>query len=97
MTVKILIKRKVKHELIPSLDMLLRQLRAITVTQPGYISGESFKRLDTEGIGQVMVISTWQTIDDWRKWFNSQTRKELQDEIDVMLGEQTEYEAYQSI
>lgn len=92
MAVKILIKRKVNEQSADGLDYLLKKMRSQTLTQAGYISGETYKRFDEEG--QSMVISTWKTVDDWRRWFNSEERKEIQNQIDILLEEPTEYEIY---
>ncbi len=94
MAIKILIKRQVPQHLGQGLDYLLIKLRAVTLRQKGYISGESFQRIDKPG--NSLVISTWQTLDDWRKWSSSPERAELQNEIDIMLGESTEYEIYEN-
>ncbi|MGI6638493.1 MAG: antibiotic biosynthesis monooxygenase family protein [Desulfobulbus sp.] len=95
MAVKVLIKRKVNTELNKELDSLLRQLRAHTLDQKGYISGETFTRLDQEGIS--LVISTWQTLDDWRNWCLTPERKLLQEKIDTLLGAETEYEIFENV
>ena len=55
MAVKVLIKRKVAEKNIPELDALLRKMRALTLSRKGYISGESFNRVDEAGVS--MVIS----------------------------------------
>ncbi len=92
MAVKILIKRKVNEQTVDGLDYLLKKMRSQTLSQAGYISGETYKRFDEEG--ESMVISTWKTVDDWRRWFNSEERKEIQNQIDILLEEPTEYEIY---
>lgn len=92
MAVKILIKRKVNEQTVDGLDYLLKKMRSQTLNQAGYISGETYKRFDEEG--ENMVISTWQSVDDWRRWFNSEERKEIQNQIDILLEEPTEYEIY---
>ena len=94
MAVKILIKRKVSKELNPQLDALLRKMRALTLNQKGYISGESFSQIDEPGVS--MVISTWQTLDDWRNWTLSKERIEVQEQIDKLLGEPTKYEIFEN-
>ncbi len=93
MAVKVLIKRKVPQNLESKLLELLRQLRTHTMNQPGYISGETLKRLDKPE--ETLVISTWQSVEDWRKWVMSSERKEIQSKIDVFLGTGTEYELYE--
>ncbi|NLZ16422.1 MAG: antibiotic biosynthesis monooxygenase [Desulfobulbaceae bacterium] len=95
MAVKVLIKRRVSAEKNKELDILLRQLRAHTLNQKGYISGETFARMDQEGTN--LVISTWQTLDDWRNWWFSPERKVLQDQIDALLGAPTEYEVFENV
>ncbi|MGD9949153.1 MAG: antibiotic biosynthesis monooxygenase [Desulfobulbus sp.] len=94
MAVKVLIKRKVAKELTPQLDILLRKMRALTLTQKGYISGETFSQLDQPGVS--MVISSWQSMDDWRAWTLSKERVELQEEIDKLLGGPTQYEIFEN-
>ncbi|WP_448874428.1 antibiotic biosynthesis monooxygenase family protein [Desulfobulbus propionicus] len=94
MAVKVLIKRKVVKELVPQLDDLLRKMRALTLSQKGYISGESFSQIDEPGVS--MVISTWQTLDDWRNWTLSKERIDLQGQIDKLLGEPTKYEIFEN-
>ena len=92
MAVKIIIKRIVPEEKVKNLTPLLKQLRALATNQPGYISGETLKRMDNPG--EYLVISTWQSAGDWDRWISSQERKGVQDKIDVLLGEKTEYEVY---
>ncbi|MBW1842671.1 MAG: antibiotic biosynthesis monooxygenase [Deltaproteobacteria bacterium] len=80
-----------EHKL-ETLKPLLRTVRNLAMNQPGYISGETFKRLDRPG--ESLVISTWQSMDDWRKWVLSEERAEAQEKIDYLLGEKTEFEIY---
>ena len=94
MAVKVLIKRKVVAKLAPELEALLRKMRALTLNQKGYISGETFTRVDEAGVS--MVISTWQSLDDWRNWTLSKERIDLQEQIDKLLGEPTKYEIFEN-
>ncbi len=92
MAVKIVIKRNVpeirEKELIP----LLIQMRNLCINQRGYISGETLKNLDKPG--EYMVISTWQSVEDWKKWASSSQRIEIQSQIDYLLGQEAEYGVY---
>ncbi|MBC8430424.1 MAG: antibiotic biosynthesis monooxygenase [Desulfobacterales bacterium] len=92
MTVKIIIKRLVPESKEATLRPLLKKLRNLAMDQPGYVTGETFKRIDRPG--ESLVISTWQSMDDWRKWLLSEERSETQEKIDYLLGEKTEYEIY---
>ena len=93
MAVKILIKRKVSESIAKDLMPLFARLRNLATTQPGYISGETLKRLDKTG--EYLVISTWQSIDNWREYVVSRERNEIQSEIDARLSEDSTYEIYQ--
>jgi len=92
MAVKVLINRKVTTESVAGVLGLIIQLRASAASQPGYISGETL--MSVSNPDRYLVISTWQTIDDWNAWFDSNERKEIQKKIDELLGEVTEYEIY---
>jgi heme oxygenase (mycobilin-producing) len=93
MSVKIFIKRKVSDKNIIELTILLKKLRSLTLGQPGYISGETLRRIDKKG--ECMVISTWRSLEDWDNWVNNSERIAIQTEIDNLLGEQTEYAVYE--
>ena len=92
MTVKIIIKRIVPGVKEKELMPLLKQLRNLGVNQPGYVSGETLKNI--ENPNEVLVISTWQSADDWQKWVQDDQRREIQDQIDFLLQATTEYGIY---
>lgn len=93
MTVKIFIRRKVAANNILELTVLLKKLRALTLSQPGYIYGETLRRIDVDD--ECLVISTWRSLEDWDNWFNNRERLTTQEEIDELLGEKTEYAIYE--
>jgi heme-degrading monooxygenase HmoA len=92
MAVKIFIKRQMVESHVMELTELLKKLRALTLDQPGYISGETLRRIDKPG--ESMVISTWRSVEDWNEWVNNPKRMSIQNEIDQLLGEETEYAIY---
>jgi heme-degrading monooxygenase HmoA len=92
MAVKILIKRRVPQEKAREMIPLFRQLRMLATEQEGYISGETLRRL--ENPEEFLVISTWQSAEDWSQWLQSSKRKEIQARVDALLGGQTSYEVY---
>ena len=64
----------------------------MALEQEGYISGETLRSLHDPEI--YLVISSWQSIDNWKKWLESPERKEVQDKIDLLLGGKTEYDIF---
>jgi len=93
MAVKIFIKRTVMEDKALDLLPLFRRLRNLATHQPGYISGETLRRIDDPN--EYLVISTWQSFDNWREWVVNPERIETQNEIDARLGDGTAYEIYQ--
>ena len=93
MSVKIFIKRKGVEKNIIELTVLLKKLRSLTLNQPGYIYGETLRRVDQPD--ECMVISTWRSLQDWDDWLKNEERISIQSEIDLLLGEETEYAVYE--
>lgn len=92
MAVKIIIRRKVAKDKEGDLMPLLIQLRALATAQPGYVSGETLRNVSNPE--DFLVISTWQSVDNWNAWMSSKQRSEIQQKIDAILGEKTEYNVY---
>jgi heme-degrading monooxygenase HmoA len=43
---------------------------------------------------EVLVISAWSNLDDWRKWFNSTERDELEKKLEPYLQDPVEIRAF---
>ena len=91
--IKIHIRRKVPEDKADDLKLLLNQLRAITMGTPGYIAGETLKRVDEPD--ESLVVTKWQSEFYWKQWLQSKERSEIQDKIDQLLEEKTQYEIYE--
>lgn len=90
--VKAFIKRVVPSDKAKQLVPLFRQMRSLAMEQPGYISGETLRNYNQPD--EYLVISTWESADDWQRWLNSKARQEIQEKIDSLLGGKTEYSLY---
>lgn len=93
MAVKVLIKRKVSKGKELELEKLIAGLRSMATREPGYISGETMRNIDNKD--EYLVISTWQSVEDWEAWKTNEERETIQADIDALLGETTRYEVYQ--
>ena len=91
MAVKIIIKRRVPKGREVDLLPLLLELRKLATAQAGYISGETLRNMDDPE--ESLVISTWNSVEDWKDWFSSKQRAEVQEMIDNLLEVDTEYKA----
>lgn len=92
MAVKVIIRRRVPKGKEGQLVPLLLELRSKAITQPGYISGETLRNVvDPKDL---LVIGTWQSVENWKAWKADKGRVEIQNKIDALLGEETTYAAY---
>ncbi len=92
MAVNIFIRRTVPHDKAKEMIPLFRQMRASAATQPGYITGETLRSMDNPE--EFMVISTWQSSEEWKSWLKSEERAKVQTQIDDLLGGETHYEIF---
>ncbi|MBU1399086.1 MAG: antibiotic biosynthesis monooxygenase family protein [Pseudomonadota bacterium] len=93
MSIKALIKRTVPQDKARNMLHLFMEMRTLATAQPGYISGETMKSIDKPDV--YMVISTWESADDWEKWLLSKKRQVIQGKMDALLGGKTSYEIFQ--
>jgi heme-degrading monooxygenase HmoA len=92
MAIKVLIKRHVKKGNVVKVVELLKQIRKTALTQKGYISGETL--LDHYNQHNIVIISTWDKIDDWIRWEGSEERAANESIIEKLLEVPTKYEVY---
>ncbi|MBI5064449.1 MAG: antibiotic biosynthesis monooxygenase [Desulfatitalea sp.] len=92
MAVKALIKRSIPASKAREMIPLFRQMRALAMNMDGYISGETLRNLNNSE--EFLVISSWQSSEEWVKWLKSPERQKIQSRIDELLGGQTQYEIY---
>ena len=90
--VKVLIKRVVPKNKASKMISLFKQMHILAVNQEGYVSAETFNNLNDPD--EFLVISTWQSVDDWKAWEASKDRIEIQEQIDRLLGEKTACSVY---
>ena len=95
MPVQVIIKRKWQVDKPEELLPLLTELRSLAKEQPGYISGETLRSLDDPE--DFIVISKWETVDDWQKWLHSKERRDIQGRVDSLIGEKTFYEVFEAV
>jgi heme-degrading monooxygenase HmoA len=92
MLVKIFIRRHIKAGKDKEVFALLKKLRFNAMSHAGYISGETL--ISTEEPQEIMVISTWHSMEKWSSWKESEGRKALDAQLEELQEEPTEYEPY---
>ncbi len=92
MAVKVFIRRYIKEGQIAEAFELLKRFRSGAMKQPGYISGETL--VDHYDSRSITIISTWETVDDWIRWQESNARETRELELEDYLEAPTKYEIY---
>ena len=87
MAIRVLIERRVEPANKLRLGQLLVNLRSRAMQAEGYISGETLRSL--EDPNDILVISTWNSVEEWQRWESSAERKALQAQIDSLLTEKS--------
>ena len=96
MAISVFIQRKFSDkEKAAKLAPLIVELRSLATVQPGYITGKTFRCIDCPG--EYIVLSTWNSLDDWNNWLQSKQRMALQKQVDDLLGEVTQYRIYEPL
>ena len=89
--IRVMIERQAKAN--EDLSALLVELRVAAITHyPGYIGGETL--VNTEDSSNIIVISTWHSIEDWERWASSETRAKLYQRIEPILQEKPKVRAF---
>jgi heme-degrading monooxygenase HmoA len=92
MAIKILIKRHFKENTAQQAFGLLNDFRHDAMSRSGYISGETW--VNHYDPCQITVVSTWQTVDDWIRWEESDAREALEAKLKDMLNSPAQFEVY---
>lgn len=93
MAIKILIHRKIKPGSEKELGEAVRELRSKAIHAQGYVSGETLRSIEDPSVH--LVISTWNSIQDWNNWFNTPERKALEQKIDAIVEEPTKITSFE--
>ena len=84
MAVKVVIERRVLPGQEKRALEMLRTIRKECLGETGYISGETLR--DSEDAHNIIVISTWFGLMDWRRWHSSETRRKLETQLRPLLA-----------
>jgi heme-degrading monooxygenase HmoA len=93
MAIEVMIKRRVKQGLqAKKLVPLILQMRALAMHQTGYISGTTLCNLERPE--DCLIISRWESVEDWDRWFHSSQRAEIESKIETWAGKKAECDVY---
>ena len=92
MAVKIVIKREFKKEAAKKAFELLNNFRREAMKREGYISGETW--VNHYDPCRIAVVSTWQSVEDWIHWEESDQRAAHENKLEALLKTPVKFEIY---
>lgn len=92
MAVKVMIKRHIKEGKAKDVFALLNRHRSNAMKQKGYITGETL--MSYQDPHHLLVISTWQSIENWLAWKENKERRANEAKLESFLESPTEYDEY---
>jgi heme-degrading monooxygenase HmoA len=90
--IKVVLERTIRGSHVKEAVLLMRQMRVLAMQRPGYISGETLHAVDDPN--HYLVISAWESLEDWQDWFKNPERQKIQQEVDKLLGTPTIIRAF---
>ena len=92
MTVRVIIEREVVPGHESRLKALMTQARTKAIKSKGYISGETIRAIDNPN--KYVILSNWNSAEDWRAWETSPERLKLQQELEPLLARKEKCTVY---
>jgi heme-degrading monooxygenase HmoA len=83
MAIRVIIQRVIESGQEARTQQILTQLRSKATQVKGYISGETLR--DINNPQKYLVISTWNSLEDWKAWENNPDRKQLREQLGQAL------------
>jgi heme-degrading monooxygenase HmoA len=93
MAVKILIKRRFQPENLDRAAKILIQARYEAMKMEGYIASETWR--DLRDPNRIVVVSMWQTLEAWQRWYASGQRREFSAEMEKIMTDEEHIEPYE--
>jgi len=91
--IKVLVERQLKNG--EDIGRLLLELHMIAVQKKGHISNETWA--DVGNDRKITVLSTWQSLEDWKVWESSPDRAKILSRIEPLLSQKTQISVYEII
>ena len=92
MAVKIVIKRHFRKDAAHKALELLNIFRREAMGRKGYISGETW--VNHYDPCRIAVVSTWQSVEDWIRWEESEQRTANEAKLEDLLKTPVKFEIY---
>jgi heme-degrading monooxygenase HmoA len=77
------------------LEPILMQLRSHAMQYPGFVGAENL--VSEENFSVVVMISTWETMENWRTWVESRGTRDLLRQARAVVMKEARITAYRTM
>jgi heme-degrading monooxygenase HmoA len=91
--IRVVIERWLAEGGEETLERIMRDLRREAIHSPGYVTGETLR--DVADPHHFVTLSTWRTRQEWENWAVSSARREIEDQIRLLLTEPERITVYE--
>jgi quinol monooxygenase YgiN len=92
MAIKVVVERNTKPGKESEMVPLLRQLRALVLNSPGFVSAEVWQSIEKSN--KYLIVSTWKSLPEWQEWQKNKDRIAIVRQIEKLLEEPEKMRLY---
>jgi len=76
-------------------EPILMQLRSHAMQYPGFVSAENL--VSEEDLSVVVMLSTWETVENWRAWVESRVTQDLLHQAKAVVMQAARITSYRTM
>lgn len=81
--IKVIIDRRIADDMESTYEAAIKNTLRAILEAPGYVSGASY--IDHKDARHRIIITNWQSVEDWYHWESSESRQEVISSIRPIL------------
>jgi len=84
--IKVIIERVIAEGMESTYDAAIKNTLRTMLEAEGYVSGATYK--DAQNANHRVIITNWQSLEAWKQWSHSETRRDVIAAIQPILEQQ---------
>lgn len=73
--IKVIIDRRIADDMESTYEASIKDTLRAILEAPGYVSGASY--VDAKDSHHRIIITNWQSVEDWERWSISESRRDV--------------------
>ncbi len=83
--INVLIERQIAEDMLSTYEETAKKTLHQAYQAIGFINGETFA--DLQRPNHRYVLSKWRSVQDWQRWYHSEIRREMMNQLSPLLNE----------